>query len=106
MIAIAYKWGTYDERVKVMQASSASEELALRKLLDSSSKCLRDCLGDQAVYEDLAICRISLPHFVEATSDSNQTTLPDDTVVHDKQVSREARSIEDDIDEVVQAETG
>ncbi|KAE8146718.1 hypothetical protein BDV25DRAFT_46485 [Aspergillus avenaceus] len=77
----------------------------MRGNINSSSKCLRDCLGDQAVYEDLAICRISLPHFVEATSDSNQTTLLEDTVAYDKQVSREARLIEDDIDEVVQAET-
>ncbi|OJJ65669.1 hypothetical protein ASPBRDRAFT_49601 [Aspergillus brasiliensis CBS 101740] len=104
VIAIAYKWGSYGERVKVMQGSGASEESALRRLLDLSSKCVQDDLGGQAVYGDLTTCHISLPRFIESASDSDHTALPEDTVVtHDEQV-RDARTIEDDVDEVVEAE--
>lgn len=81
--AIAYMVGINGERNKVMQASSSDVATVLRKLLDLSSKRIRDILADcdhHVLYQDLVNCRIRLPHGSEASSDVNQPTPPEDDV--------------------------
>ena len=75
MVAIAYRWGIYWQRVKVMQASSSGEELALRKLLSMSSDSIGDFLGGRVVYGDLPSCYIDLPRYVEQATEDLQPTL-------------------------------